>query len=250
MSLKDQPIIGVTCGTGSSWQVDGASYRSYAAAVERFGAKCVPIDAERKYSVSDCDGILITGGWDVHPDLYERMPGDENLPAAELIIKYKMTCDDVRDSVDIPATAEAINAQKPFLGICRGFQVVNIVLAKKLVPDIPSCVPNALPHAATESASESHEITIEPDSLMEKLYGGCKITINSRHHQGVTADMVPDCIRATGISPDGVVEAMEMRNYGFGVAVQWHPERSADLYIYEPSGALFEAFVKACEGRF
>lgn len=249
MASKDQPIIGVTCGTGPSWNIDGGSYRSYAGAVEKFGAKCVPLDSSSRYSIDDCDGLLITGGWDVHPDHYNRMPGDENLSAEEVITKYKMTCEPVRDSIDLKNFRKAIASRKPFLGICRGFQVVNIALAGQLVPDIPSCVPKALAHAAdSEGVSASHIVTLQRGSLLYKMGSLLKLTVNSRHHQGVTKDMVPECARIAAIAPDGVVEAMEMIDYPFGVAVQWHPEREKDRYIYNKSQALFCEFVSKSRG--
>jgi len=133
------------------------------------------------------------------------------------------------------------------LAICRGIQSLNVVLARKLVPDIGSCVPNALRHRSTGAAvSFSHEVSVEPGSLIQRIYGTNTLTVNTRHHQGILPEMVAPGLRVTAIAPDGVVEAVESTDSRFVVGVQWHPERRKDAYIHELSGPLFRAFVDAC----
>ncbi len=125
-----------------------------------------------------------------------------------------------------------------------------MVLAHKLIPDIPSCVPNALTHRSVGyGLSESHEIEIELDSNVGLAYGRRRITVNTRHHQGMTPDMIPSMLRVTAVAPDGVVEAVEGTDGAFLVGVQWHPERKKDAFIHDISAPLFEAFVDACRRR-
>jgi gamma-glutamyl-gamma-aminobutyrate hydrolase PuuD len=108
-------------------------------------------------------------------------------------------------------------------------------------------MPGALTHFADkDGVSESHEVTIEPDSIIERCYGPGPVLVNSRHHQGITPEFVSDRFRVTAMAPDGVVEAVELIGAPFVVGVQWHPEKQSDDYIHSISGPLFAAFVEAC----
>lgn len=192
-------------------------------------------------------GLFVPGGWDVHPDCYDRMPGDESLSADEVMAKYGVRCEPARDKTELPLLERALEMGMPILAICRGIQSLNIVLSRALIPDIPSCVPNALTHRSPGTGeSLRHEVEVEPGSLIERAYGASRITVNTRHHQGMTAGMVHESLRVTALAPDGIVEAVEGTDSRFIVGVQWHPERKKDPFIHDISGPLFEAFVKAC----
>ena len=200
--------------------------------------------------LAKCDGLLVPGGWDVHPMHYERMPGDQGLTDEEVMARYGVKCEPKRDETELAFIRAALDAGKPVLAICRGIQALNVSLNRKLIPDIPSCLPNALKHRSPGiGQSLSHEVEIEAGSLIESAYGTRRLTVNTRHHQGMTVDMVPDTLRVTAIAPDGVVEAVEGVTGSFVVGVQWHPERNRDPFIHDISGGLFEAFVKACGGK-
>lgn len=241
------PTIGITVGTSLSWRRAGCNFMSYSGPVEAAGGVCVPMGVYAGHDLRKCAGLVVTGGWDIHPDLYDRLPGDENLTADEVKSKYSVNCEARRDEFEFELIRQAIEAGKPVLGICRGIQSINVLLARKLIPDIPSCVPHALAHRSVGfGVSRSHEITIEPDSVIGQAYGARKIIVNTRHHQGMTADIVHSTLRVTAIAPDGVVEAVERVGDGFLVGVQWHPERKKDAFIHDISGPLFEAFVDAC----
>lgn len=241
------PVIGVTVGTSTSWRRAGWNFKSYSGPVEAAGGACVPMGVYAGHDLRKCAGLVVTGGWDIHPDLYDRLPGDEKLTAAEVKRRYNVSCEARRDEFEFDLIRQAIDSGKPVLGICRGIQSLNVVLARKLLPDLSSCVPNALAHRSVGyGLSNSHEMNIEPDSLMERVYGGRKVTVNTRHHQGMTPDMVADCLRVTAVAPDGVVEAVEGTGAQFIVGVQFHPERKKDAFIHDISAPLFEAFVDAC----
>lgn len=245
MSNK-QPIIGITVGLGTEWSRDGSAFSSYANAVESAGARAVPLGHGRHARFEDCDGLFVSGGWDVHPKHIDPLPGDEGLSDDQVIEKYRIKTEKMRDEVEIRMIREALSQGKPYLGICRGFQVLNIVVGGLLIGDILTWMPGALTHFAQEGTSASHEITIEPGSLMERVYGATSVTVNSRHHQGITPEFVSDKFRISAVAPDGVVEAVELKNAGFVVGVQWHPEKKSDEFINSMSGPLFQAFVDAC----
>lgn len=241
-----QPVIGIICGVGLDWKPDAAAYLSYSRAIESAGAKVALLGTGRHGKLSECDGLLITGGRDVHPRLYDRLPGDESLSDDEVCAKYKIKTEMMRDEVDFRLVQEALAAGKPCLGICRGFQVLNIVVGRLLIPDILTYMPGALTHFADENGlSEWHEIAIEPNSWIKRCYGSGPITVNSRHHQGIASEFVSDQFRVTAIAPDGIVEAVEMKDARFVVGVGWHPEKESDEYIHQISGPLFQAFVDA-----
>lgn len=243
------PLIGITVGTHLSWREDGDYYRSYAEPVENAGGRCLPLGCGSNVRLEECDGILLSGGWDVHPDYYDRLPGDEALRAEEVIEKYNIECEPERDEYELPLAKLAVERGMPILAICRGIQLLNVVLARKLVPDIEKCVPGALKHRSSGSGvSLSHRVRVEPDSIIGKAYSLDEFVVNTRHHQGILPHMVAPGFRITAVSPDGIVEAVECENSLFVVGVQWHPERKQDDYIHNISLPLFKAFVEAsCE---
>lgn len=244
------PVIGVTVGTSLSWRRSGGNFRSYSAPVVEDGAVCVPMGVYAGRDLRKCAGLVVTGGWDIHPDMYDRLAGDEALTYDDIKRKYRVGCEARRDEFEFSLIRQALDSGLPILAICRGIQALNVVLNRKLIPDIPSCVPNALTHRSVGyGVSLSHEISIEPDSLMERAYGARKMTVNTRHHQGMTPDMVPASLRVTAIAPDGVVEAVEGMGDQFIVGVQFHPERKKDAFIRDISTPLFEAFVQACRNQ-
>lgn len=242
-----KPVIGVTGGVGAAWAQRGTTFSSYARVIENAGGHVVPLGHGRHGKLEDCDGLFVPGGWDVHPKYMGPLPGDENLTPEQVAAKYNIETEKMRDEVEIRLIHEALAAGKPYFGICRGFQILNIVVGRLLIGDILTWKPGSLQHQSNaDGTSESHEITIEPDSVIERCYGSKPITVNSRHHQGLTPEFVSDKFRITAMAPDGIVEAVEMKAAPFVVGVQWHPEKQADDYIHSISGALFQAFVDAC----
>lgn len=243
--MSNKPLIGITVGLGADGSRTGRDFMSYADAVRNAGAEAVPLGHGRHHKFEDCDGLLLSGGCDVHPKYIKRIPGDENLTDDEVMAKYKIKTEKMRDEVEIRLTRQALKQGKPILGICRGFQMLGAALGSTLIGDITTFRPNTLVHYAVNSISSRHEIRIEPGSLMERVYNSTSVVINSRHHQGFIPEFVSDKLRVTAIAPDGIVEAAEMPGDVFVVGVQWHPEKQADDFINTISVALFRAFVEA-----
>ena len=180
------------------------------------------------------DGILLSGGGDIAPERY----------AAGADSGLAMEIDPARDEIELGLVRSAAAGGLPFLGICRGCQVVNVALGGTLYLDIPTELPQAARHnysSETERSLLVHDVTIEPHGRLSQILGGTRLKVNSLHHQAVR-DAAPG-LQAVAHAPDGVVEALELPDHPFGLAVQWHPECLPD----EPSSrALFEAFVQAC----
>lgn len=243
---RKSAVIGITGGIGAEWSKNGSARRSYAAAVENAGARAVPLGHGRHATLAECDGLFVPGGWDVDAKYMKPLPGDEGLSPEQTVEKYSIKTEKMRDEVEMRLIREALADGKPYLGICRGFQILNIVVGGFLIGDILTWLPDALTHFAQDGISGAHDVSIEPGSIMERCYSSTSVRVNSRHHQGLTPEFVSEEFRVTAVAPDGIVEAVEMKDARFVVGVQWHPEKQADEWINSISAPLFQAFVDAC----
>lgn len=183
---------------------------------------------------SRLDGILFSGGGDISLDFFR---GDPH-PRIDDV-------DTLRDAVELKIVQAAASDGKPFLGICRGCQVVNVALGGTLYTHIPDQLPDALDHdyPGNKRTILVHEVKIEEGTHIAEIYGEPIIKVNSLHHQGLK-DIAP-ALRVAGHSPDGLVETVELPDHPFGIAVQWHPEWLTDQEI---TRNLFRKFVEAADG--
>jgi len=192
--------------------------------------------------VRRCDGVLLTGGDDVCPELYAP-----DLPA-DLRAKVQIEAPD-RDLRELLLIEEAFAQHKPLLAICRGHQILNVAFGGTLVADLPSQRPSAVAHRRMDAKRELvHDVELAADSLLARLAGRTQLGVNSTHHQAV--DRVGGPLQAVGRAPDGVIEVMELKpdardTLPFLLSVQFHPERLVDRY--PEHRAIFEAFVAACQ---
>lgn len=192
--------------------------------------------------VRRCDGVLLTGGEDVAPELYApRMKSDLRKLA-------RVTPDDgARDLRELLLVEEVFRQRKPLLAICRGHQVLNVALGGTLIADIGSQLPRAINHRRLEKKFELvHEVHLTPDSLLSKMVGTQRLGVNSTHHQAV--DEPAGLLAVVARSADGVVEAMQLkpgaaRMLPFLLSVQFHPERLMDRH--PEHRAIFAAFACA-----
>lgn len=191
--------------------------------------------------VSRCDGVLLTGGDDINPELYR-----DHLPAR--LRKTVGAAPVERDLRELILIDEVFQQRKPLLGICRGHQLINVALGGTLVVDIRTEVPNALNHQRMDRKSEVvHEARLTGDSMLAKIAGKQFLGVNSTHHQAL--GRVAEPLRVTAASRDGVVEAAEFRREAahmlpFLMTMQFHPERLAPRHP-EHQG-VFNCFTRAC----
>ncbi len=178
-----------------------------------------------------CDGFMFTGGHDVSPEVYhERTIGD------------LVECCEKRDTMESIVLGEAIKANKPIFGICRGIQFINAALGGSLFQDIPSQHPSVIEHRQPAPYDKPcHDVSIVKDSPLYRFLQTESLSVNSCHHQAVKKLAPP--LKAMAFSPDGLVEALYMPDYRFLLAVQWHPEFS--YKNDECSRKLFQVFVEA-----
>lgn len=235
-----KPLIGIT--TNQSRNAHGQPtimlMQSYVNAVIQAGGMPVLIPsliAEDGWDAlySRLDGILFSGGGDIG---LEHFPGEPH-PRIDDV-------DSARDSMELNLVQAAASDGKPFLGICRGCQVVNVALGGTLYTHIPDQLPNALDHdyPGNKRTILVHEVKIEEGTHIAEIYEEPIIKVNSLHHQGLKD--IAASLRSAGYAPDGLVEAIELPDHPFGLAVQWHPEWLTDQ---KPTRNLFRKFVEAAE---
>ncbi len=114
------PTIGITVGTSITWRKTGYNFRSYAAPVEDAGAVCVPLGVYAGRDLAKCAGLVVTGGWDIHPDFYDRLPGDENLSAEEVERKYGVNCEARRDELEFDLNERPSSPASPYWASAGG----------------------------------------------------------------------------------------------------------------------------------
>jgi len=207
-------------------------------------APCVP---ERDFvveAVRQCDGVLLTGGDDVDPNLYTK-----SLPWK--VAKTVQRAHAARDSFEMLLIHEVLRQRKPLLCICRGHQILNVALGGTLFADISLQIPQAMNHSRTDRKDRVvHDITCDPGSLIAMIAGKERLGVNSSHHQAVAR--LAGSLRATAISTDGVIEGMELATEARGMlpyllAVQFHPERLFARHAEHLE--LFRTFTRACSRK-
>lgn len=239
-----RPIIGIPCFTAKRAGTQRPIYgnnQAYVRAVERAGGVPVlipplPDESSLRAICDRLDGLLLTGGEDITPDLY----GEQPIPECG-------ASDRQRDELEIAFARWALDTDIPLLGICRGMQLLNIARGGSLYQDLGTQQPQTRQHAQVRHprSHRAHDIRILPDSRLAAILDTTRHSVNSLHHQAV--NRVGDGVRIVAWSPDDVAEAMELPAYSFALAVQYHPEEleSTD----EASQRLFSAFVRACMQR-
>ncbi len=178
------------------------------------------------------DGILFTGGGDVHPERY-RAKGHPKVNSI----------DEDRDRIEIHLVQQVVQRGTPFLGICRGLQVINVALGGTLYEDIQDQNPTAMKHNYTNQEGRdflAHRVELNPHSRLSAILGLIESPVNSLHHQAVRR--LADSLLPSAFAPDGILEGFELPSHPFGLAVQWHPEW---LQGHLAMRSLFQAFVQA-----
>jgi putative glutamine amidotransferase len=243
-NFEYKPVIGIPASTmQTNWGFRHTLAETYIAAMLAAGASPVIIpstgDAAAIYAIyRKLDGLLLSGGVDVHPRHYgEEMNGTEEV-------------DENRDATEIMITRWALEDNLPILGICRGIQVLNVAAGGTLWQDIASQLPD-VSQDHRESAMRrqrdyiAHPVNLEADSRLAALLGTTKVEANTLHHQAVKDPA--QGFRVVGTAPDGIIEAMESTRHDWVFAVQCHPE---DLWRdHTWANKLFNAFVAQVKER-
>ena len=189
----------------------------------------------REY-VAMCDGFTFPGGHNVDSTKWGEDPIDINMLCPE------------RDALELPLLELILEADKPFLGICRGAQVLNVVLGGTLEQDLTRLKPQGREHLWSHTTildRSAHPVEVEEGSLLQRCVGGKNvIEVNSSHGQCV--GKLGEGVHITGRATDGIVEAFEVPSQRYCLGVQWHPEYTWQLFEHDRQlfGSLVEAASK------
>lgn len=233
-----KPLIGITTHLSNNeyGQTRIVLQQAYADAIHQAGGVPVLIPSLIAGDGWDAlyaklDGILLSGGGDIALD---HFAGEAHPRISDV--------EPERDTIELTLARSAAEDGKPFLGICRGCQVVNVALGGTLYTHLPDQFPNVLDHSYPGNMRHElvHQVKIEEGTRFADVLGNPIVRVNSHHHQGLK-DIAP-ALRVAGYAPDGLVEAVELPDHPFGLAVQWHPEWLTDQ---EPTRDLFRKFVEA-----
>lgn len=235
-------IIGNQAMLNETYPIHAGGVMNTEAVAEVSGGLPLLIPADPAYvSVEELmetfDGFVLTGGRaNVYPEEY-----------GEAETEAHGTFDRNRDAITLPLVRACVEAGQPFLGVCRGFQEVNVAMGGSLYPeirDLPGRMNHRMPPDGTieEKFAIRHMVTFSDGGVFHQLMGAPKVMTNTLHGQGIKSPGARIVI--DGYADDGTPEAIYVKDApGFTLAVQWHPEYNA---ANDPvSRPLFEAFGEA-----
>ena len=237
-----RPVIGIIGNAAilhESYPVQASGMMNIDAVAHVAGCLPLILPADPRHSalpdvLEACDGFLLTGGRpNVHPEEY----GENETPAHGHF-------DRARDALTLPLIRACVERGQPFLGICRGFQEVNVAMGGSLYPEIRE-LPGRMNHrmppdgSLEEKFALRHPVRFTPDGVFARLMGTDEVMTNTLHGQGIKTP--GKRIVIDGHAPDGTPEAIYVAGAaGFTLSVQWHPEFNAGA---DPaSRPLFQAF--------
>ncbi|GAA2671213.1 MULTISPECIES: gamma-glutamyl-gamma-aminobutyrate hydrolase family protein [Actinoplanes] len=224
-----RPIIGMTTYVmPASWGVwrdlpTTLIPYDYTAAVTEAGGRVVllPPDDLDTDVLRMLDGLVVSGGPDIGPELYGAEPGPHTVTHPD------------RDAAEMPLLRAALDRDLPVLGVCRGMQLLVAASGGTLHQHLPDVLGHER-HRVAPGVYSDHDAVFTPGSRIAGLMGA-DVTINCFHHQGVSD---PGTLTVTGRAEDGLPEAVEDPERRFVLGVQWHPEVRRDRRLF---GALVGA---------
>ena len=237
-----RPLIGITArhDTTSEKLRSVMLLQAYVTAIIDAGGAPILIPPELpedgwRVLLDRLDGVLFSGGADIGLEHFNGEPH----PTVEV--------NPVRDELELPLLRAAVDADKPTLGICRGFQVMNVALGGTLYTHIIDQLPNALEHqwySLQPRTYLAHPVRVEEGTRLAEILGAPMLDVNSLHHQGIK-DLAPS-LKPTAYAPDGLIEGIELPDRKFAMAVQWHPDW---MTSHEEMRRLFARFVEAAGNK-
>ncbi len=238
--MERRPIIGISSSVIVDEAGSFAGYKrayvnkDYVDAVVRAGGVplIIPFSTDKEVIISQAqliDGLILSGGHDIDPYNYGQEPSQkigETFPE--------------RDTYEMILLEESKKRNIPILGICRGFQLINVAAGGTLYQDLSLIPGNILKHNQVSNPTlKTHKVEIKENSFISSIFGK-ETMVNSFHHQVI--NKVANDFIVVAKASDGVVEAIEHKTYKFLVAVQWHPEMLA--VNCEKARELFSKFVE------
>ncbi len=239
-----KPLIGITTYGMSELRADSRHYEhhygvpaDYVDAVRRAGGAAMllpPGDDSIERWLDAVDGVIVTGGTDIDPDIY----------GGEAVDSRFRPPDRARDDMEIALTRAVLDVGVPTFFVCRGLQVLNVALGGTLHAHLPDIGKGDL-HRTPAGAWTQHSVEVEPGSRLAAAMGAIAAAPKSGHHQAV--DQVGEGLNIAAVAPDGVIEGLEVPDHPWAVGVQWHPELTAAQDQTQQHS--FEALVRAAGSR-
>lgn len=198
-------------------------------ALARCGARVCHLTPRNPVPPAALDGIVVSGGDDIDPSLY--LPDKpETAPM-----------DPARDRMEIEILKRVLDGGVPILGICRGAQLLNVVLGGSLHTDLR----RIRQHTSNRRTPLPRKtLLVEPETRLAGLLGKPRVRINSLHHQAISE--LGKGLIVSGRDLDGIVQAVEQPGERFIVGVQWHPEY---LPYFSSQRGIFRALYQAAQQR-
>jgi len=219
------PKVVTTLSVLNGSDLRARSRAHYLDALRGAGFDVIAVDAQTAAPAA-FDALCLTGGEDMEPSRYGAALDPRTEPA-----------DPARDALELSLVATALERDLPILGICRGFQVLNVAYGGSLVQHVEG-------HREKNGPIHPHVALASPGSRLAAACGVAPFGVNARHHQGVDlGSLAPGLIPTARI--DGLIEAFEDPARPWVVAVQWHPERKADPDMSAAGTRIFDAFAAA-----
>ncbi len=216
MNSTPAPLIGITTyARDEGNQVHLPA--EYVDAVRRAGGCAVllpPGEPQLDVVLGKLDGLIIAGGGDIDPQCY----GGVHHPSVYML-------DRERDDMELALARRVLDSQLPTLCICRGTQILNVVLGGTLHVHLPDVVGETILHRAPPREPTPHPVEVDDSSRLAKLMGQTACEPMSWHHQAI--DQLGTGLQVVARAADEVIEAVEYPNHPWLIGVQWHPELSA-----------------------
>ncbi len=220
-----RPLIGITTYREQArwgfWDVPAVLLpAAYADAVATAGGEPVllPTASLTAGVVARLDGLVLAGGADVDPACYGEAAGPHTTATRP-----------DRDASEVAVLQAALESDRPLLAICRGMQLLNVVLGGTLLQHVPD-VQGTQPHQLGLGLYAERKVSTAPGSRLDAVLGPTA-TVNCHHHQAL--DRIAPALTPSAWAEDGVVEGVENADRRFCLAVQWHPETSEDRRLFD-----------------
>ncbi len=235
--MQASPLIGLTTSTSVNAYPERAyTNAAYLRAVQEAGGVPVLLPPQLSERTRDelwrrLDALVLTGGGDLDPARF----GERRHSTV-----YDVSA--ARDELEIELARRALAEDVPLLAICRGIQVLNVALGGTLYQDIASDLATPIAHTQKERRDQpTHAVKLLEGSRLAGMLGRLEVDVNSFHHQAIKD--LGTRLMAVGVAPDGIIEAAEVTNHPFAIAVQWHPEDLVDHDV--TARGLFRAVIEA-----
>jgi putative glutamine amidotransferase len=232
--MDGRPVIGVSAAfERAAWTVwadveVNVSQRTYSERIDAAGGLPVLLPASEAGTADPdavlalLDGLVLSGGSDIDPASY----------GAEPDLRTQNTRAE-RDRFEIALARAAVERAVPVLGVCRGFEILNVALGGTLEQHLP----DAELHLHTPGQFADHGVRLAPGSLAARAAGAERITVRSHHHQG--AGRLGEGLVASGwAEPGDAIEAIELGDRRWALGILWHTEE-------EETSAVIDSLVAA-----